>query len=164
MHLPIPNMKPDQNLAAGNQGSREGCDHREKNLSRQVEERPPAKDAAHRGVRQAELGSGADREVQSGMAAAGVFDHARREVHSGDTQAERSKVSGDRPGTAADIEHRAKRPDLLREGRQRSPQPRPRAQITDVQRDVLVGYSVVGPTDKLEVNRVIFCAGHEHAR
>jgi hypothetical protein len=130
----------------------------------EVEQGPPAEDAAERGFAEVKVGGRGDRERQPGVETPGVGDHAWGEVDAGDLEAKTVEMGRDRSRAAADVQDRSPAADVVGERRQRRTLPRRRIQLTDAHRDVVVGHSVIRRPDELQIGGLRSGSGHSDGR
>ena len=112
---PSPTCVPSRRCSPGDQRPGERGEHVGQHLAGQVEQRPPAKDTSEGCLGQVELGGGGDGEPQCRVQPAGVRNHPRRQVDTGDVDAQPREVGGDRSRATADVEHWPENADLLGE-------------------------------------------------
>jgi hypothetical protein len=79
-----------------------------KDLTGEVEQRPPPEHAAKGRFTKVEIGGRGDAETALRMKSARVLDHARREIHPRHVKPAFGKVGGHRSGSAPDVEDRPK--------------------------------------------------------
>ena len=90
------------------QCAREQGENLRKDVTGEVEQRPPPEHAAEGGFSKVEVGGGGDTEATVWMKTARILDHAGREIHSGHIESAFSEVGSHRPRSAADVEDRPK--------------------------------------------------------